>query len=129
MELARNGAKYEKISSFSGSVTNTDGSVIEFGNSPNGSKAIERQGMKQFDKVRNKIKGIDRAIDNYFVCGRESYVLCADKYLCLTVVHCLSSVDKCCGRCLRRLACRSVCFSCMLFVFLLTITPPPLKGK
>ena len=67
MELARNGAKYEKISSFSGSVTNTDGSVIEFGNSPNGSKAIERQGMKQFDKVRNKIKGIDRAIDNYFV--------------------------------------------------------------
>ena len=67
MELARNGAKYEKISSFSGSMTSPDGSIIEFGNDPNGSKAIERQGIKQFDKVRNKIQGIDRAVGNYFV--------------------------------------------------------------
>ena len=67
MELARNGAKYEKISSFTGSVTNTDGSIIEFGNDPTGSRAVERQGIKQFDIVRNKIKGIDRAVDNYFV--------------------------------------------------------------
>lgn len=67
MELARNGAKYDKISSFSGSMTSPDGSIIEFGNNPNGSRAVERQGIKQFDKVRNKIQGIDRAVGNYFV--------------------------------------------------------------
>ena len=67
MELARNGAKYDKISSFSGSMTSPDGSIIEFGNNPNGSKAIERQGIKRFDKVRNSIQGIDRAVSNYFV--------------------------------------------------------------
>jgi len=67
MELARNGAIYEKISSFSGSMTSPDGSIIEFGNDPNGSRAIERQGIKQFNTIRNKIKGIDRAVDNYFV--------------------------------------------------------------
>ena len=67
MELARNGAIYDKISSFSGSMTSPDGSIIEFGNNPNGSKAIERQGIKRFDKVRNSIQGIDRAVSNYFV--------------------------------------------------------------
>lgn len=66
-ELMRNSALYDKISSFSGTFTSPDGTTMEFGNGINGSRAIETQGIKQFDFVRNKIQGIDRAVDNYYV--------------------------------------------------------------
>ena len=67
MELARNGAKYDKISSFSGSMTSPDGTIIEFGNGNDGSRAVERQGLNQYEKVNTKLQGIDRAVDNYFI--------------------------------------------------------------
>ena len=67
MELTRNGARYEKISAFSGSMTTSDGAVIEFGNDSTGSRATERQGIKQFDTVKTKLAGIDRAVSNYFI--------------------------------------------------------------
>ena len=41
MELARNGSRYDRISSFSGSMTSPDGSIIEFGNGNDGSRAVE----------------------------------------------------------------------------------------
>ena len=67
MELTRNGARYEKISAFSGSMVSPDGTIIEFGNDSTGSRATERQGIRQFDKVRNKIQGINRAVSSYFI--------------------------------------------------------------
>jgi len=67
MELARNGAKYDKISSFTGTLTSPDGTIIEFGNGNDGSRAVERQGLNQYEKVNTKLQGIDRAVDNYFI--------------------------------------------------------------
>ena len=67
MELTRNGARYEKISAFSGSMTSPDGTIIEFGNDSTGSRATERQGIKQFDTVKTKLAGIDRAVGGYFI--------------------------------------------------------------
>jgi len=71
MELARNGAKYDKISSFTGTMTSTDGTIIEFGNGNDGSRAVENRGLKQFESVNNKLLGIDRAVDNYFISADQ----------------------------------------------------------
>ncbi len=71
MELARNGAKYDKISSFSGSMTSPDGTIIEFGNGNDGSRAVEKQGLNQYEAVNTKLQGIDRAVDNYFISADQ----------------------------------------------------------
>ena len=71
MELARNGARYDKISSFSGSMTSPDGTIIEFGNGNDGSRAVEKQGLNQYDAVNTKLQGIDRAVDNYFISADQ----------------------------------------------------------
>lgn len=71
MELARNGAKYDKISSFSGSMTSPDGTIIEFGNGNDGSRAVESRGLKQYNTVNEKLQGIDRAVDNYFISADQ----------------------------------------------------------
>ena len=71
MELQRNGARYEKISAFSGSMTSPDGTVIEFGNDSTGSRAIERRGLTQFATVQKKLAGIDRSVGNYFVSAEN----------------------------------------------------------
>ena len=71
MELARNGARYDKISSFSGSMTSPDGTIIEFGNGNDGSRAVEKQGLNQYEAVNTKLQGIDRAVDNYFISADQ----------------------------------------------------------
>ena len=71
MELARNGSRYDRISSFSGSMTSPDGTVIEFGNGNDGSRAVESRGLKQYNTVNEKLQGIDRAVDNYFISADQ----------------------------------------------------------
>ena len=71
MELARNGSRYDRISSFSGSMTSPDGSIIEFGNGNDGSRAVESRGLKQYNTVNEKLQGIDRAVDNYFISADQ----------------------------------------------------------
>jgi len=66
-DILRNSARYNPLSTFTANMTLSDGTSLEIGNNSNGSRNVERQGIKQFNFVRDKIQGIDRSVENYFV--------------------------------------------------------------
>tara|TARA_R110002050_G_scaffold57099_4_gene128343 strand:+ start:871 stop:3405 length:2535 start_codon:yes stop_codon:yes gene_type:complete len=66
-DILRNSARYNPLSTFTANMTLADGTTLEIGNNSTGSRNIEKQGIKQFNVIRDKIQGIDRSVDNYFV--------------------------------------------------------------
>ena len=66
-DILRNSARYNPLSTFTANMTLSDGTSLEIGNNSNGSRNVERQGIKQFNFVRDKIQGIDRSVENYFI--------------------------------------------------------------
>ena len=65
-ELAKNGSRYREIGGFNLTV-GADGEI----NISEGSSQYLRSGIKQYKEVNNKLLGVDRAVENYFISADQ----------------------------------------------------------